>query len=171
MKKVILITLAVLALSFALFAQQAEKPGMGNHKMMMNKDATGHDMMGMHQDWTKGLNLTDAQKKKFEIMKTDHKKFMNLKQAEMKNLHIDKQKAMRAEDYAKVKQLNKSIVDLELLMENARVDHKSAMMKELTAEQKAKIKDIMPMHKGMNPGMGKGMKKGDCIGDCKGDCK
>ncbi len=171
MKKVILITLAVLALSFALLAQKAEKPGMGDHKMMMNKDAKGHEMMGMHQDWWKDLNLTDAQKKKFENMKTDHKKFMNLKQAEMDNLHIDKQKAMRAEDYAKVKQLNKNIADLELVIENARVDHKADMMKELTAEQKAKIKDMPTMHKGMKPGMGNGMNKGDCDGNCKGNCK
>jgi Spy/CpxP family protein refolding chaperone len=176
MKKILLISFALLMLSFMLFAEKAEKP-------MMNKScpdcqggnmtmAPGHDGMGMeadHEMMMKDLNLTKEQKKTLADMKAEHMKFMNTKQAEMKNLMIDKRDAMMNEQYDKAKLINKNITDLQLVIANTMVDNKSDMMKVLTAEQKAQMMEkmkSMPMGK---QGMGKGMKGMKCMKD--GKCK
>ena len=169
MKKILLISLVLLALSFVLFAEKADKPMMDKNCPMNNEMGAmqGPGQGGM-QDMMKELNLTKEQKVKFDAMKDEHMKFMNSKQAEMENLQIDKQNAMQAQQYDKAKLINKNISDLELVITNAMVDHKAEMLKELTPEQKAKFQEMMPM--GMRGhGQGMGMK-----GDCKGmgkDCK
>lgn len=167
MKRIIVIVMVLMAVSFALTAKKMDKKPMGDdcanctsHEM---KQGPGHEM---NKDMFKELNLTKEQKKKMEALRDEHMKIMNTKKAEMKNLHIDKQNAMKAEDYARVKQLNKSIADKELEMDNLMVDHKQAMLKELTAEQKAKLQDMRPDCKGMNKGQHKGMDKPG-----KGHCK
>jgi Spy/CpxP family protein refolding chaperone len=196
MKKILLVAMAILALSFVLFAEKAEKPamdkqGMGNmcpdcqnKGMMMDKGEMGPGMMDM-KDMMKELNLTKEQKVKFDAMKDENMKFMNSKKAELENLQIDKRNAMQAENYNQAKQINKSITDLQLTIENAMVDHRAAMMKELTPEQKAKLQEMRPMGMGMGQGMKgcKGMKdkgmhdkgmKGKCEGmdkPCTGFCK
>jgi Spy/CpxP family protein refolding chaperone len=169
MKKLLLLTLVMLLLSFMLFAQKAEKP-MGKdcldcnqQPMMKPGEVPQNDMMGM--DMMKELNLTKEQQQKFEGMRLEHKKYMNTKQAEMENLRMDKQNAMRDGDYNKAKMLNKNIADLDLAIENAKVDHHMAMMKELTKEQQEKMKEMRamkggPMMKSMEPGQDKGMHKG-----------
>lgn len=184
MKKILLVTMIILALSFVLFAQKADKAGMEKHGMQMGKGDCpsgdcGPGKMEMRKEMMDELNLTKEQQKKLDGMRDDHMKYMNTKQAEMENLHIDKQNAIQAEQYDKVKQINKNISDLELVIANAMVDHRAAIMKELTPEQKAKMQEMMPS----NPGVGKGMKnhkgmgkgKGHCMDDnkgpCTGDCK
>lgn len=169
MKKLLILTLVMLVLSFMLFAQRAEKPmgkdcnDCGNKEMMKQKDGPQHEMMGM--DKMKELNLTKEQKQKFEDMRLEHKKYMNTKEAELQNLKMDKHNAMRDGDYSKVKMINKNIADLDLAIENTRVDHHMAMMKELTKEQQEKFKELRsmkggPMKKNMEPGLDKGMHKG-----------
>lgn len=169
MNKLLILTLVMLVLSFMLFAQKAEKP-MGkdcqdcnNQDMMMQKDGPQNDMMGM--EMIKELNLTKEQQQKFEDMRLEHKKYMNTKQAEMENLRMDKQNAMRDGDYAKAKMLNKNIADLDLSIENTKVDHHQAMMKELTKEQQEKLKELRmmrggPMMNHMQPAQEKGLHKG-----------
>jgi Spy/CpxP family protein refolding chaperone len=166
MKRIVVIAMVLMALSFALTAKKMDKKPMGDdcadckqHEMKMGP---GHEM---GKDMFKELNLTKEQKKKLDVLRDDHMKVVNVKKAELKNLHIDKQNAMKAEDYAKVKQLNKTISDKELELDNLMVDHKQAMLKELTAEQKAKLQDMRPMGKGMDKGQHKGMNdsgKGHC---------
>lgn len=187
MKKVLLLSLALMVISLVLFA---EKPAMDKNCPMNKEKAEmngpGPDGMGMHKEMMKELNLTKEQQKKFDTMKDDHMKFMNSKQAEMENLQIDKQNAMQAEQYDKAKSINKNITDLHLVLANAMVDHKADMLKELTPEQKAKFMEMKPMGKpgmgmgmkgckGMKDGKGKGMGKGQCMdnhkGSCTGDCK
>jgi len=169
MKKVLLITLAIMIISFTLYAQNAM-----NHEMNKSKpgdkqmEMKNHDVMGMHKDMMKELNLTKEQQKKIDAMQVAHKKFMNTKQAEMKNLQIDKKNAMKAEEFNKVKQINKSIADLELEISNKQADHHQAMLKELTPEQKEKMQNMRPMGK---PGMKKEMMqnrnmKEPCMGNC-----
>jgi Spy/CpxP family protein refolding chaperone len=156
MKKTLLITLAVLTFSLFLFAQQGTKAmqtHQGKPMQMEMKQAQGMDMP---QDMMKELKLTEEQQKKIDQLRDEQKKYINLKQAALDNLRIDKQNAMQAEDYAKVKQINKSISDAELELANKQVDHHQAMLKELTAEQRAKMKELMPMR---NKGMG--MMKGE----------
>jgi Spy/CpxP family protein refolding chaperone len=167
MKKILMITLAILALSLTLFAQPMEKSAMKDPcpdcKQSMNMEQPQGAPM---QDMMKQLDLTKEQQKKLDVLRDEHEKFINTKQAELENLQIDKQNAMQAEDYIKAKQINKSISDLQLVIENARVDHRAAMLKELTPEQKEKMKEMMPMGKGpmmmkdkqMMKGKHKGMK-------------
>jgi len=137
MKKVILVSMAVLALSFTLMAQKAEKK--------MDKkpcgDCKGQDMM-MKQEHLKSLELTKEQQKKIETLREEHMKIINTKKAAIENMRIDKHKAMKDENYAKVKQLNKAISDARLEIANHMTDHKQAVMKELTPEQKEKMKNM-----------------------------
>jgi Spy/CpxP family protein refolding chaperone len=177
MKKVILIGLAIVALSALLFAQHMDKRPMMNmgkgNQMQEMKPGLG---MGMNWDNLDELNLTKEQKAKIQALHDENKKFMNTKQAELKNLRIDKQNAMQAENYAKVKQLNKNISDMELVIANKQVDHQQDIMKELTAEQKAKLEEFrlqrakmgkgMQDHKMMNNKMGKmGNRDKPCLDD------
>jgi Spy/CpxP family protein refolding chaperone len=182
MKKTILILMVIMALSIALFAQKADKAGKPDNPPMkencqscMNKDMD-HGKMGM-QDMMKDLNLTKEQQTKLDALRDEHMKFMNSKQAELENLQIDKQNAMKAENYTLAKQINKNINDIQLVIDNAMVDHRAAVLKELTPEQKAKMMEMKPM------GMGKGMEKCNGMdkdkgprmhgdkGACKGNCK
>jgi Spy/CpxP family protein refolding chaperone len=170
MKKILLITLVLLAFSFVLFAQKTDKPEMEKGCPMSQKQdmKMGEGEMGNHQNMMKELDLTKEQLKKMEALRDEHMKYLNVKQAELENLRIDKQNAMKAEQFDKAKRANKSIADLQLFIENAMVDHKAAMMKELTPEQKAKMMEMKPQGmKGMKHGKGRGMKDGQCK-DCKG---
>jgi Spy/CpxP family protein refolding chaperone len=155
MKKTLILALAILALSLALFAQPMEKSAMKEScpdcKQNMNMEQPQGAPM---QDMMKQLDLTKEQQKKLDVLRDEQEKFMNTKKAELENLQIDKQNAMQAEDYTKAKQINKSISDLQLVIDNAMVDHRAAMLKELTPEQKEKMKQMMPMGKGkMGPNM------------------
>jgi Spy/CpxP family protein refolding chaperone len=181
MKKSILIIMVILALSFVLFAQKMDKKPMDDcqnckqGEMMKGDGPQGMDPMDNPGEMMKGLGLTPEQQKKIDALRDEHKKFMNTKKAELQNLHIDKQNAMQAEDYTKAKQVNKSINDMQLIIENSMVDFRAAMAKELTPEQREKLRKMMPMgpqgkqmmmnHKMMKDGKG-GMDK-PCTGDCK----
>lgn len=154
MKKSILITIIIMALSLVLFAQQ--KP----MKQMKDDcpDCGQKEMKGpMNNYWDRmsELKLTPEQQQKIDNLRDEHKKYLNLKEANLQNMRIDKQNAMQAEDYAKVKTLNKNISDLELEIANKQIDHHQAMMKELTQEQKDMMKKFMG--KGMGMGKGPGM--------------
>lgn len=164
MRKIILITMLMLTLSFMLLAQNMRQHQMkddcencGDCKeqpMMKGKGVDnpqpGRQMMNWDKGMMKELNLTETQIKKLENLKAEHAKQMNTNKARMQNLQIDKEKAMKAEEYTKVKQINKTIADLELEISNLQVDHHQAMMKELTAEQKAKFEEMRKM--GMRDG-------------------
>ncbi|MFB3844897.1 MAG: Spy/CpxP family protein refolding chaperone [Candidatus Cloacimonadaceae bacterium] len=142
MKKSILITLALLTFSLFLFAQAGNKPAVPQpnqpQKMEMQK-AQDNDM---DAEMVNKLDLTKEQRQKIDQLRDEHRKFLNLKEANLKNLRIDQQNAMQAENYTKVKQINKAINDLQLEIANAKVDHHQAMMKELTPAQKEKLKEM-----------------------------
>jgi len=94
-----------------------------------------------------GMNLSDAQQKKLEPLRTEHLKTMNNLQAEIENLRIDMQQALKKEDFANLKKLAKTLNDKELSMEYARIDHLQQVYKELTPEQKEKmLGNFMNMH-------------------------
>jgi len=157
MNKLIIITMVLLAFSFALFAQNMKQHQMkedckdcGNCKeqpMMQGKDMGNHQMMDWDKNLMQELKLSKDQIKKLEDLRADHKKQMNTSKAKLENFQIDKRHAMKAEDFNKVKQLNKNISDLELENANKMVDHHQSMMKELTPEQKAKLEELRPMGK------------------------
>jgi len=190
MKKIVILTLALIAMSVVLFAQQNEKPMPGNdkefppyqmHKKMMGNQADNPPDMGPMMDkdnfkkMAKELDLSKEQIRKIEDLRTKHMQFMNTKRAEMENLQIDKRTAMRNEQFDKVKQINKQISDLQLLIENAQVDHQAAIFKELKPEQKEKLKDMLPMFgKGRAPGQNRwfaGRRGAGKANPCKGNCQ
>lgn len=159
--------MVMLMLGFVLYAQNmrqhqmkddCEDCGDCKEQPMMkgkgvDKPQPGRQMMNWDRGMMKELNLTEAQIKKLETLRTEHVKQLNTNKARLENLQIDKNKALKADEYAKVKQLNKNIADLELEISNLQVDHHQAMMKELTAEQKAKFEEMRRMGmKGMQDG-------------------
>ncbi|MFO7659425.1 MAG: hypothetical protein R6V77_00765 [Candidatus Cloacimonadaceae bacterium] len=167
MRKIIVITMVMLMLGFVLYAQNMRQNQMkddcddcGDCKeqpMMkskgVNNPQSGHRNMNWDKNMMKELNLNEAQIKKLETLRADHAKQLNTNKARLQNLQIDKNKAMKAEEFAKVKQFNKNIADLELEMSNLKVDHHQALMKELTAEQKAKFEEMRRVGmKGMQDG-------------------
>jgi Spy/CpxP family protein refolding chaperone len=199
MKKILIALVTLVALSTMLLAapkdaKMNDKPGNDNDQPCRmygtgGGGGNGHEMgMGMMKGIMDELNLTKDQIKKLDALKTEHKKTMNTKEAELDNLMIDKHNAMMAEkfDIAQIKGINKSIADAQLAIDNMKVDHHAAVVKELTPEQQTKLREMMPkgmgmgkggckgmdkgmgMHKGMNKGNGmhKGMGNG-CAGDCK----
>jgi len=86
------------------------------------------------------LKLTDAQKKKWEELKTSFEKTKNTLQAEIKNLKIDLRTALKNENFQNAKELNKQIAAKRNALDDAKVDFLAARMKELTSEQKATLK-------------------------------
>lgn len=166
MKKITWITLGILLLSSMLIA----KP-----RMQKNDDCDGsHARVEAKADHKMGmmmcdeLKLTPEQQKKFETMHTAFKKMQNTLQSEMENLQIDMRTAMKAENFKAAKEINKQIAAKKTQLSDAHIDHMESMMKELSAEQKEKAKDMFPrmmMGQGRNRGMhdgngrmGKGMK-------------
>lgn len=164
MRKIIVITMVMLMLGFVLYAQNMRQNQMKNdcddcreQPMMkgrgMDNPQPGHRNMNWDRNIMKELNLTDAQIKKLETLRADHAKQLNTNKARLENLQIDKNNALKAEEFAKVKQLNKNIADLKLEISNLQVDHHQAMMKELTEEQKTKFEEMRRLGmKGMQDG-------------------
>ncbi len=160
MNKLIIISLALILASGLLMAQKFEgkhcdEPGMGkqmNPAMPMLKN------QGMMECMDE-LKLTDAQKKKFDELRTAFQKTENSLAAEIENLKIDMHTAIKAENFKQAKELNKQISAKETALQDARLDFMAARMKELSPEQKAIMK------KNMKPMLmqGKDMKQ-----DCKG---
>jgi Spy/CpxP family protein refolding chaperone len=151
MKKTILITVIIMALSIMLFAQQKPMKMMKDDCPDCGQMQMKGPMQNNYWDRMSELKLTPEQQKKIDALRDEHKKYLNLKEATLQNLRIDKQNAMQTEDYAKVKTLNKNISDLELEIANKQVDHHQAMMKELTPEQK----ELLKQHMGNGMGMGR----------------
>lgn len=184
MKKLLIIALALTMLIGILSAQKPmvnpnanPGPRTDSNPNLKDRPMPEMPMMGMMER----LNLSEAQKTKLEDQRTAHMKMMNTAQAEIENIKIDLQTAIKSENFKRAKELNKQLYAKKLSLADARIDHIAAMIKELTAEQKAMIKDHLPMmgmHKGMRggmmgPNMGKGMQKmhmqhGDCTEMGKG---
>ncbi len=156
MRKAIVIVIALLAIGLALFAEKVNKE-MGKTECencdqpQMMKPNPGKGFDPEFREMWKELELTEAQTKKMDQLRDNFQKTMNTNRAKLQNLEIDKQNALVAEDWAKVKQFNKSISDLELENANLQVDHHQAVLKELTAEQKTKFMEIRKKGMMMGP--------------------
>ncbi len=159
MKKLMLLSIVLLLVSGVLVAQH---PGMkGNDKPMMHQQMGKGMGMGMKMDCMDEMKLTDAQKKKFEDLRTAFQKTENTLSAEIENLRIDMHTAIRAENFSKAKEMNKQIATKENQLADARIDFMAARLKELTTEQKEIMKSNMMQFMGQKHQM-KGMQ------DCKG---
>lgn len=91
------------------------------------------------------LKLTDKQTEKLGTLRSDFEKTRNTLQAEMENLQIDIDAAMKAENYGKAKELTKQLNAKKTLLDEARIEFQANRMKELTKEQKEIMKKNMPM--------------------------
>ena len=202
MKKILIITLALMLLTGMMFAQgtipkhNMQVPSSPNQnpnlKDRLVPDDAPMPMLGK-------LNLSKDQMTKFQDLRLNHKKKMNTLEAEVENLRLDIQKALRSEKYADAKKLNDTLFNKMKEMANSRIDHMQTMLKELSADQKEIAREHFMMMgmggfggpgKGHMMGRGKGMgrmgqgqmhvqkQQGDCHGQgCmqmqkpKGDCQ
>lgn len=174
MKRIVIIVIALVLLTAGLLAKKPVPPKATNTPNLKERPVPMDPMLNCAED----LKLTEAQIQKFDELRMGFEKTQNTIQAEIENMRLDQQAAMKAENYSKAKELNKQIYTKKITLADARIDFMSSRMKELNAEQKELMKQNMmgfdghrnQMHgrkQGMNK-QGKGMMKGNC-GDC-GDC-
>ncbi len=155
MKHITIILIALTLITGSLFAQ-----GSVNNKKMAaprtpNENPKFVDRltpMDAPMSLKDKMNFTDKQSAKMEELKLNLQKQMNTMQAQIDNLKLDKQNAMKAENFSQAKKLNGQIFDLHKEMSNARIDNMQAMLKELTEDQKAILKEHCEMGRGMGGG-------------------
>ncbi|HRY83725.1 MAG TPA: Spy/CpxP family protein refolding chaperone [Candidatus Cloacimonadota bacterium] len=157
MNKLIWITLAILLLGTMLVAADKPEPVKMDAPKPMMEDCQGMGPM----DMMKELGLNKTQTARLETIRNNHMKQMNSLDAEIENLQIDLQAALKADKYADAKAVQKQIFAKKLQRADARIDHMEAVMKELDPAQKDKARAMFQrMHQGMqNRGMGMGMMK------------
>lgn len=105
-------------------------------------------MMENMQNCMEELQLTDKQSEKLENLRSTFEKTRNTLQAEIDNIQIDIEAAMKAENYSKAKELTKQLNAKQSQLEEARIDFHANRMKELSKEQKEIMKKNMPMMMG-----------------------
>lgn len=178
MKKTMIITLT-LTLILATTMLLAQGTPKGNPKVPVGPKVTDNPNLksrliddGTGMGRIQELDLSEKQLKKLDELRMEHQKRMNTAQAEIENLHLDIEAALKADDYKRAKELTTQVFNKKAALAVARIDHMQSMMKELNAEQKIKARQMfMPRHmimmrqmhmdhmqgKGMMPGMGQGM--------------
>lgn len=83
------------------------------------------------------LELTDRQVTKITGIQTDFTKAQNLKQAQVKNLQLDKREAMKQRNFKSANTATKAMYKLKEEMALARIKAVEDIHKELTSEQTA----------------------------------
>ena len=149
MKKILFLTLTLIFVCGALLAQTNAPKDRSNSRAQTEEIKSPNPERPM-QKCLEELKLTDAQKKKWEELKISFEKNKNTLQAEIENLRIDLQKALKDENYQRAKELNKQIASKRNALADAKVDFLAERMKELTPEQKATLKKNMPQFQGGN---------------------
>ncbi|MDD2228977.1 MAG: Spy/CpxP family protein refolding chaperone [Candidatus Cloacimonetes bacterium] len=184
MKRLMILGIALLLLSSTLIAQPVGmKAKMPNHPKMMKQHPGMNRGMGggMDMKCIEAMELTPAQQKKIDELKTGFNKTKNTLEAEIENLKIDMHAAMKAENFNQAKTINKNVFAKQNVLADARIDMMAAIVKELTPAQKEIMKKSMMQNmgqkhqmqgmqggKGMKDGMGRGKHMGDCS-DCETD--
>lgn len=162
MKKIIPILSIMLLLASLLLAQTtpmhkthvSSKPSEQFNPSFRERPMMMENMKACMEE----LKLTDKQSEKLETIRNAFEKTRNTLQAEMDNIQIDIDAAMKAENYSKAKELTKQLHAKQSLLEEARIDFQADRMKELTKEQKETLKKNMPSMMGRrNFPMGHGM--------------
>ncbi len=149
MKKTMIIISMLVIVSSLLLAQNFERQGrmgqmegrQGHHEMMRG------DCLEMRSDIFDELELTDKQQTNIDEIRTENRKQMIKLDSEIKILRIDKNEAMRNNDFAEAKKINEKISKLRLKKNNARVTEKEAIWNELTKEQQEKLQDSIKNHR------------------------
>ena len=134
MKKTMTVVLMLALVVVGLLAQTSE--------LQEAKEAPTHPMMR----WREDLNLTQKQIDSITNARTAYDKQRNTISAQIKNLNVDLTTAIKNQDFKNAKKLNKQITDKDLELKNARIDMLSAMIKDLSTEQKESFLARYPMH-------------------------
>lgn len=145
-----------ITLILIIIAGLVAEPNFGAGKMA-NCNAGTHQTR-RHNIMTE-LNLTADQQKKMDEMHLKFQKSDIDKHAVIQKKAIDKQQAMRNEDFATAKKLTTELFDLKAELANQRIEQHEEMSKILTAEQKAKFKELRDDRRGEMHKKGK-MKRG-----------
>jgi len=149
MKKTLISTLILVFAFTALLAQA--KRDQKEHKFdgkdrdcakgqMMQCDKGEKQMMDI---WQK-LKLNPEQQQTIRALHETHKKLMNTVRAEIKNHKIDLMNAIKAENFANARAIQKQISDKRLTLADARLTKMESVLKELTAEQKEVFRKLLP---------------------------
>ena len=150
MKRIIIISIALLLLAGGLLAQKALPPKtMQQNPNLKARPVPDDPMLNLAEE----LKLTEAQIRKFDELRMGFDKNENSTTAEIENLQIDKEAAMKAENFTKAKELNKQIYAKKMALADARVDFMSARLKELNPEQKEIMMKKMMMFEGFRNNM------------------
>lgn len=146
MKKLMILSLALILLAGILLAQKAEpKAALTAPPSTFKERPVPLDPM---LNCAEELQLTEAQIKKFDELRTAFDKAKNTAEAEIENLMIDMHTAMKAENFSQAKALNKQMFAKRNQMADARIDFMAARLKELNAEQKEIMKKNMMQFEG-----------------------
>lgn len=138
MKKIVIMSLLLALVAIALPAQTAE----------LREARTGatHPMMR----WNQELNLSQQQIDKIGEARNAYEKQKNTITSQIKNLNMDINDAIQKQDFRKAKTLNGQLTTKELELKNARIDMISAIMRDLSSEQREAYLKRYPM--GMTQG-------------------
>ena len=156
MKKILLITTALLLLTVPLLVAQGNMgkgnntPGqcnMSGKNMMMKGGRGGHGqghVMGMGLMQCQELNLTDAQKDQMEQLSYDHQSRMIDLKAQVEKAQLDKRHAMNTDspDKARVLSATREVSRIRGQIAEERVNNRFAMRDILTAEQLETLKSL-----------------------------
>ena len=144
MKRFLLIlTMIFILSSIALYAQD------GN-----NKTSRYNTRENNYTSFREQLNLSEQQINTMDNLRTNHQKDMITMNANLKTKEIEKQQALKNDDYKKAKSLNKDIAKIKQDIADKRVDMQKAMKDVLTEEQKTLIKDNPHYMRGFGSGYG-----------------
>lgn len=165
MKKAILLMVPALMLAASAMAQC---PGGGEKNIRIEKGGPGtmHEGMGMgrgqwweNPELAKEIGLTDAQAKKIDDMATVHRKEMIKTEADLKIAKMELQDLFdEAGNEGAIRKKAAEVSKLQEKIYNARLEHRLAVNKVLTAEQQKKMKSLKHMK------TKKAMIKDDCGG-------
>lgn len=143
MRKLVLLLIIILGLAGTLFAMPGERGQRGQ-----KQDACDHrGRMGdndMEHGFLADLNLTPEQETKIDnLMITHHKEMIDLKAA-LEKLHIEKQEALKKEDYKTANKIIDQLATKRAEMQKKGLALRESIMKELTPEQKEKALSFKP---------------------------
>lgn len=164
-KPVVLSAVAVSMLVPALaLAQRGNRPGRGD----------GGEWKAPRERMAERLNLSDEQQDKMQDLRREHQKQMLLHRGEMASLRAQMEAEFLSDSIneGKVKSLSAEISRLRSQMDESRLEHRLAMGKILTAEQREELQSFRGagrrggFHRGGAWG-GRGSGRGE-RGDCQG---
>lgn len=135
---VLMATAATLVIGLAVTSVSEAQQGRRGRRAPAPNDA------GMVQRGLDRLDLSDDQRETIKEMRVAHRQQAVLRRGEMASLRAQLQAELMNDDLneSKVRSLSKQISDLRSEADAARLDHRLAMRKVLTPEQREKLQEM-----------------------------